>query len=122
MTGRYPARSPVLTRCPLTPEQQAGNRSAWPWVPGTIIGQVATDEWDVVIEIPELATLEDDTPAPPGTAWTACTSRSASGTAPRSGAVRPGKPQRNAPVTITGGGGGRRLRVGGRLRHPGRSG
>ena len=54
MTGRYPAGSPVLTRYPLTPEQQAGDRSAWPWVPGTIIGQVAADEWNVVIEIPEL--------------------------------------------------------------------
>ena len=101
VTGRFPEGSRVLTRFPLTPEQEACDRSAWPWVPGTIIGQVAADEWDVVIEIPELATPEDDTPAPPGTA---CTSPSASGTAPRSGAVRPGKPQRNAPVTITGGG------------------
>jgi hypothetical protein len=69
VTGRYPAGSPVLTRYPLTPEQQAGDRSAWPWVPGTIIGQVAADEWNVVIEIPELAPLEDGTPALPGTNW-----------------------------------------------------
>lgn len=67
--GRFPAGSPVLTRFPLTPEQAAGNRGEWPWVPATVLSRCGPDEWDLVIEVPELATLEDGTPAPPGTDW-----------------------------------------------------
>jgi hypothetical protein len=67
--GRYPDGSAVGTGYPLTREQQDGDRSAWPWLPGTVIGQCGPDEWDVMVDVRELATLDDGTPAPPGTHW-----------------------------------------------------
>ena len=46
---RYPDGSAVETGYPLTREQQDGDRSAWPWLPGTVIGQCGPDEWDVAV-------------------------------------------------------------------------
>ena len=65
----FPDGTPVSTPFPLTPEQARGGRSAWPWLPGTVIGQCGPDEWDVMVEVRELATLDDGTPAPPGAHW-----------------------------------------------------
>jgi hypothetical protein len=57
--GRFPDDSPVETRFPLTQEQHDGGRSAWPWLPGTVIRQCGPDEWDVLVEVDELAKVED---------------------------------------------------------------
>jgi hypothetical protein len=65
--GGYPEGSQVMARYPLTPEQEHGDRAAWPWLPGTVLSQCGPDEWDVMVEARELATLDDGTPAPPGT-------------------------------------------------------
>ncbi len=66
--GRFPAGSPVLTRYPLTREQEHGDRSAWPWLPATVAQQVGPDEWEIVVEDRRVAVLEDGvTCAPPGT-------------------------------------------------------
>ncbi len=63
----FPDGSPVEVRYPLTPEQEAGPRHAWPWLPGTVRSRCGSDEWDVLVEARELTTLEDGSPALPGT-------------------------------------------------------
>jgi len=83
--GGYPEGSQVMARYPLTPEQEHGDRAAWPWLPGTVLSQCGPDEWDVMVEARELATLDDGTPAPPGTPGTRCSARWPSGTPARSG-------------------------------------
>ena len=67
--GRWPDGTAVPTPFPVTPEQGRGDRDAWPWLPGTVIGQCGPDEWDVMVEVRELATLDDGTPALPGAHW-----------------------------------------------------
>ncbi len=67
-TDPFPDGSAVEARCPHTPEQEAGPRDAWPWLPGVVLSRCGPDEWDVRVEARELATLEDGSPAPPGTA------------------------------------------------------
>jgi hypothetical protein len=66
--GRFPGDSAVEVRYPRTRQEQAGDRAAWPWLPGTILSQCGPDEWRVCVEARELATLEDGSPAPAGTA------------------------------------------------------
>lgn len=58
--GRFPDDSDVLVRWPLTAEQSAGDRAAWPWVPGWIAGQCGPDEWDVVVEGASLVDHDSD--------------------------------------------------------------
>lgn len=49
--GRFPDESPVLTPYPLTPEQNTPDkRDSWSWLPGTVLEQVAPDEWLVVMD------------------------------------------------------------------------
>lgn len=48
--GRFPNDSTVLVRFPLTSQQTSGDREAWPWLPATILGQVDTDEWQIVVD------------------------------------------------------------------------
>jgi hypothetical protein len=60
--------TPVMVRYPRTREQERGDRAGWPWLPGTILDQCGPDEWKAVIAVRELATLEDGSPAPEGTA------------------------------------------------------
>ena len=67
--GRFPDDSLVEVRYPLTRSEQQGDRSAWPWLPGSILGQCGPDEWHVCVEARELATLDDGSPAPAGTAY-----------------------------------------------------
>ncbi len=67
MTGQYPEGTRVETRFPLTPEQSAGPREAWPWVRGWVCEVCGPDEWAITVQTPELARLEDGSPAPAGT-------------------------------------------------------
>jgi hypothetical protein len=66
--GRFPGDSPVEVRYPRSEQEERGDRSAWPWLPGTIMEQCGLDEWQVCVEVRELVTLEDGSPAPDGTA------------------------------------------------------
>ena len=59
--------TPVLVKYPLTPGQEKGDRSAWPWLPGWVASQCGPDEWEICVQVPELARLEDGSPAPGGT-------------------------------------------------------
>jgi hypothetical protein len=34
--GRFPDETPVLVKCPLTVEQENGDRKDWPWLPGKL--------------------------------------------------------------------------------------
>ena len=67
--GRFPDGSLVKVRYPRTPNEEQGDRCAWPWLPGSILGQCGPDEWHVCVEARELATLDDGSPAPAGTAY-----------------------------------------------------
>jgi hypothetical protein len=52
---------PVEVRYPL-PDNDKHDRSSWPWLPGTILAECGPDEWQVCVEVRELATLEDGRP------------------------------------------------------------
>ncbi|MGH3468910.1 MAG: hypothetical protein ACRDQF_14410 [Thermocrispum sp.] len=64
--GRFPDEAEVEVRYPA-PGQDGQDRDTWPWLPGVVLGQCGPDEWHVVIELRELATLEDGSAAPAGT-------------------------------------------------------
>jgi hypothetical protein len=66
--GRFPGNSPVEVRYPRSKQEEQGDRSAWPWLPGSILGQCGPDEWYVCVEVRELAVLRDGRRAPRGTA------------------------------------------------------
>lgn len=53
--GRFPDDSPVGVRSPRTEREETGDRSAWPWLPGSILEQCGPDEWYVCVEVRELA-------------------------------------------------------------------
>jgi hypothetical protein len=65
--GRFPDDSLVVVRYPSTTQEGKGDRSAWPWLPGTILEQGGPDEWYVCVEVRELAMLRDGRPAARGT-------------------------------------------------------
>jgi hypothetical protein len=50
----FPEDSDVEVRFPLTPGQSAGDRAAWPWLPGWVIAQVGPDEWEIGVQAEEL--------------------------------------------------------------------
>jgi hypothetical protein len=50
-----------------TTEEELGDRATWPWLPGTVLQRVGPDEFQIVVEVPELATLEDGSLAPEAT-------------------------------------------------------
>ena len=50
----FPDDSDVEVRYPLTPEQGAGDRAAWPWLPGWVIGQCGPGEWEIGVQAEEL--------------------------------------------------------------------
>ena len=89
--GRFPDDSLVEVRYPRTRQEQLGDRSAWLWLPGSILGQCGPDEWHVCVDVRELAMLDDGRPAPDGTADQDLYSRAASGTPARSGASLAGR-------------------------------
>ena len=62
-TVKYPEGTPVQVRYPLTAEQK-DDREAWPWLPGTVEEECGPDEWLIVVESRDVATLEDGSPAP----------------------------------------------------------
>jgi hypothetical protein len=66
--GRFPDDSLVVVRYPRSLQEELGDRSEWTWLPGSILGQCGPDEWHVRVEARELAMLDDDSPAPYGTA------------------------------------------------------
>ncbi len=66
--GRFSDDSAVEVRYPRDKREEQGDRSAWPWLPGSILSQCGPDEWHVCVEARELATLDDGSPAPAGTA------------------------------------------------------
>ena len=66
--GRFPDHGAVEVRYPRDKREERGDRSAWPWLPGTILSQCGPDEWYVCVEARELARLDDGSPAPAGTA------------------------------------------------------
>ena len=57
----FPDDSEVEVRYPLTPEQEAGDRAAWPWLPGRVVQQCGPDEWQICVQAPELAIPDDAT-------------------------------------------------------------
>jgi hypothetical protein len=64
--GRFPDGSAVRVRYPA-PGADEHDRETWPLLPGTVLGQCAADTWHVVINVRELAALEDGSPAPEDT-------------------------------------------------------
>ena len=66
--GRFPDDSLVEVRYPRDKQEEQGDRAAWPWLPGSILSQCGPDEWYVCVEARELATLDDGSPVPVGTA------------------------------------------------------
>ena len=66
--GRFPDDSPVLVRYLLSRQEERGDRSTWPWLPGSILSQCGPDGWYVCVEVRELAMLGNGSPAPVGTA------------------------------------------------------
>jgi hypothetical protein len=66
--GRFPDDSRVEVRYPRTRQEEQGDRSAWPWLPGTIERQCGPDEWQVCVEDRDVAVLRDGRRAPRNTA------------------------------------------------------
>jgi hypothetical protein len=66
--GRFPDASRVEVRYPRSRQEEHGDRSAWPWLPGSIVEQCGPDEWRVCVEDRDVAVLRDGRPAPRGTA------------------------------------------------------
>ena len=66
--GRFPDETPVEVRYPRNRGEELGDRSGWPWLPGSIIDQCGPDEWYVCVEVRELAVLRDGRRAPRRTA------------------------------------------------------
>ena len=64
--GRFPDDSLVEVRYPRNRQEELGDRSARPWLPGSILGQCGPNEWHVRVEARELATLDNGSPAPAG--------------------------------------------------------
>ena len=57
----------VIVRYPRTLEEERGDRSAWPWLPGTIVEQVGPDEWQVCVEDMAVAVRVDGSKPTPRT-------------------------------------------------------
>jgi hypothetical protein len=56
----FPDDSEVEVRYPLTAEQEAGDRAAWPWLPGWVVQQCGPGEWQICVQAPELAVPDAD--------------------------------------------------------------
>ena len=66
--GKFPDDSLVEVRYPRTRQDVQGDRAEWPWLPGTILSQCGSDEWQVWMEARELAMLGNGSPASADTA------------------------------------------------------
>src|ERR1039458_9336726 len=56
-TAGSPTRAWSRVRYPRSKQEEQGHRSAWPWLPGSILEQCGPDEWDVCVEVRELPVL-----------------------------------------------------------------
>jgi hypothetical protein len=65
-TGMWHEDDPVEVPFPL-PGSDLDNRSSWPWLPGTILEVCGPNEWQVCVEVRELAILEDGQQPRPNT-------------------------------------------------------
>jgi hypothetical protein len=65
--GQLVEDTPVLVRYPRTPEQVRGDRTNWPWLPGTIVQQCGPDEWQVCVEDISVAVRKDGSKPTPRT-------------------------------------------------------
>jgi hypothetical protein len=83
--GRFPDDSPAEVRYPRTKQEEQGDRSEWPWLPGSILEQCGPDGWYVCMEVGKLAGVRDGRRAPHGAAARTCTTRAVTGIARRSG-------------------------------------
>ncbi len=63
--GRFPDGSVVLVWYPPA-GADAQDRASWAWLPGSVLSQCGPDEWQVCVEVREVAVLEDGSPAPDG--------------------------------------------------------
>lgn len=57
-TGSWREDDLVEVQYPL-PGGERPERASWPWLPGTILATCGPDEWQVCVEVRELAVLED---------------------------------------------------------------
>ena len=65
--GNLADETPVLVRYPRTPEDERGDRAAWPWLSGTILQQCGPDEWQIVVEDMAVALRKDGSRPTPRT-------------------------------------------------------
>ncbi|GAA0986678.1 hypothetical protein GCM10009555_064610 [Acrocarpospora macrocephala] len=56
-----PENTPVLVWYPLS-EAVEQDRTAWAWLPGTVLSQCRPDEWHFVVEVPARAVRDGDGP------------------------------------------------------------
>ncbi len=57
----------VMVKFPRTKEEERGDRSRWPWLPGTIVQQCGSDEFQVVVEDMAVAVRQDGSRPTPRT-------------------------------------------------------
>ncbi len=57
----------VMVKYPRTKEEERGDRSRWPWLPGTIVQQCGPDEWQVCVEDMAVAVRKDGSKPTPRT-------------------------------------------------------
>jgi hypothetical protein len=59
--------TPVMVRYPRTTEEERGDRTRWPWLPGSVLQQVGPDEWQVCVEDMSVAVRKDGSKPTPRT-------------------------------------------------------
>ena len=57
----------IMVKFPRTKQEEQGDRSAWPWLPGTIVQQCGPDEWQVCVEDMAVAVRKDGSRPTPRT-------------------------------------------------------
>ena len=65
--GQLVEDTSVMVRYPRTNEEERGDRTNWPWLPGTIVQQCGPDEWQVCVEDISVAVREDGSKPTPHT-------------------------------------------------------
>jgi hypothetical protein len=90
--GRFADDSLVEVRYPRSKQEEHGDRSAWPWLPGSIVGQCGPDEWQVCVEAPEVLVDAGGRPVADGVwpddVFYPCCFRDSSEIRPRAGEAR----------------------------------
>ena len=57
----------VVVRYPRTKQEEQGDWAGWPWLPGTIVQQCGSDEWQVCVEDMSVAVRKDGSKPTPRT-------------------------------------------------------